>query len=670
MTLTRKSMQIENLENRQMLAGTPWGQQAKLLGQDLLAAQFPHLTGAGQTVVVIDQGVNYTHPVLAGKYAGGWDFAANDANPWADTNPHGTGVATAIAASGYDYQGQHYQGIAPGVKIMALRQTTSAGAAAALQWVIANKAKYNITAVNLTDWCTGGTAAIWKSEVASINTLAAMNVMVTMPAGNNGVGGVVPNYGGNEVAVGSTTAYGQIASTSTRGAGLDFLAPAHQITLPYWYGGAIYTTAATGTSFAAPQIAGAAAVLRQINPGFTNAQIKSIIADSGTKVYDSSKGMTYPLLNIYNAVKLAYQRIGQAVPAPAPTPAPAPAPAPAPQAPAGTTTSTATPLVSGTVIQAEDFNAGKNGVAYRELDPANFGGVNYRPGTGVDIFAINDGGSTRAVGGNRAGEWLNYTVNVKTAGTYTVEFRVASKGDGGKFHLSVDGKNVTGPISAGNSGSWTGYTSVYKTVALTAGQHTLTLGFDSIGGSGGIANFNYMKFTLGNVVPATPAAATTSPFSTVSLSPGIAAVLQAENFDNGARGVAWADTDTINSGGKYRTNTGVDIDTTTDVGGGHMVGATRAGEWMNYTVNVAKAGTFTFDVRQAMASTGGSFHIEVDGKNVTGAMAFKNTGNWKTWGNVTKSGISLTAGKHTIRVVIDSVSRVGIGANINWIKIV
>ena len=147
-------------------------------------------------------------------------------------------------------------------------------------------------------------------------------------------------------------------------------------------------------------------------------------------------------------------------------------------------------------------------------------------------------------------------------------------------------------------------------------------------------------------------------------------MIQAENFDNGARGVAWADTDAINSGGKYRVNTGVDIAATTDVGGGYMVGATRAREWMNYTVNVAKAGTFTFDIRQAMASTGGAFHIEVDGKNVSGALAFKNTGGWQTWGDVTKAGIAMTAGKHTIRIVIDSVSRAGIGANINWIKIV
>ncbi len=672
----RKPIKFEQLERREMLTAMPWGAQAKLIGQDLVAQRFPGLTGAGETVVVIDSGVAYTHPALAGKYAGGWDFASNDSNPWPDSNPHGTGVATMIAANAYDFKGYHYQGIAPGVKIIALREVNSYGADAALKWVVANKAKYNITAVNMTDWG-GGTRATFLSMQTSMKTLGAMNVLISIPSGNSGTGAVVPVYGGGEVAVGSTNSWGGIAGSTTRGAALAFLAPAEKITLPYYYGGPIYTDAAVGTSWAAPQIAGATAILRQIDPAFTNAQIKSILTQSGTKTYDSVTRLTFPRLNLYAAVLLAYQMAGKPVPnlpAPAPDPTPTPTPTPTPP-PVVVAPTTLPPLADGTVLQTEDFDAGAPGVAYRELDPKNWGGVNYRTGTGVDIVATTDLGSTRAVGGNRATEWLKYTVNVTSAGTYTAEFRVASKGDGGKFHLEVDGVNVTGAMSAGNSGDWNEYTSVLKSgINLTAGKHTLKLVFDAIGGSGGIANFNLMKFTKAVVATpvATPAAApatTTSPFATVNLTPGVANRIQAENFDIGPRGTAYYDTDTINTGGKYRTNTGVDIDLTNDVAGGYMVGATKAGEWMNYTVNVTKAGIFNIDVREATQYTGGKFHIAVDGHNVSGSMTFTNTGSFIRWSDVSKSGIGMSAGKHIISIVIESTGNGPVAANINWIKV-
>src|SRR5207237_10706793 len=68
--------------------------------------------------------------------------------------------------------------------------------------------------------------------------------------------------------------------------------------------------------------------------------------------------------------------------------------------------------------------------------------------------------------------------------------------------------------------------------------------------------------------------------------------IEAENFDNGGQGVAYSDTTAGNYGGQYR-NTDVDIETTTDTGGGYDVGWIAAGEWLNYTVNVASAGTYT-----------------------------------------------------------------------------
>src|SRR5258708_39726396 len=70
--------------------------------------------------------------------------------------------------------------------------------------------------------------------------------------------------------------------------------------------------------------------------------------------------------------------------------------------------------------------------------------------------------------------------------------------------------------------------------------------------------------------------------------------IQAENFDNGGEGVAYHDSGSNNVGGAYR-QTGVDIEASS--AGGYDVGWIAAGEWLNYTVSVATAGTYTVQVR-------------------------------------------------------------------------
>ena len=108
-------------------------------------------------------------------------------------------------------------------------------------------------------------------------------------------------------------------------------------------------------------------------------------------------------------------------------------------------------------------------------------------------------------------------------------------------------------------------------------------------------------------------------------------MIQAEDFDNGVEGIAWHDLDARNLGGKYRTNVGVDIESTTDAGGGYNLGYVKAGEWLQYTVNVAAAGAYAIDFRVASGGNNGKFHLELDGVDVTGPMIIPNTGGWQTW---------------------------------------
>src|SRR5436309_8367250 len=88
---------------------------------------------------------------------------------------------------------------------------------------------------------------------------------------------------------------------------------------------------------------------------------------------------------------------------------------------------TGTPVAVPGTIQAESFDNGGEGVGYHDSGPNNMGGA-FRSG-GVDIENAAGGGYD--IAWIAAGEWLNYTVNVASAGTYTIQVRVASPGGGG-----------------------------------------------------------------------------------------------------------------------------------------------------------------------------------------------------------------------------------------------
>jgi len=133
----------------------------------------------------------------------------------------------------------------------------------------------------------------------------------------------------------------------------------------------------------------------------------------------------------------------------------------------------------------------------------------------------------------------------------------------------------------------------------------------------------------------------------------IPGTVQAENYDVGGESVAYHDSDPTNTGGVYRTD-GVDIQATTDTGGGYNVGWTNAGEWLRYSVNVAAAGVYTVSFRVASMSGGGSIHLANSaGTNLTGAVPIPSTGAWQMWTTVSATA-TLPAGNQVLTVAIDS----------------
>jgi len=151
-----------------------------------------------------------------------------------------------------------------------------------------------------------------------------------------------------------------------------------------------------------------------------------------------------------------------------------------------------------------------------------------------------------------------------------------------------------------------------------------------------------------------------TPFPNSSTPHAIPGVVEAENFDNGGPGIAYFDCDTTNNGGDFRTNEAVDIETSNE--NGFNVGWICDGEWLEYSVDVATAGTYEFAARVASASNGGTFRIEMDGVDITGDLSFSGTGGWQNWTTVT-TNVDLAAGPQVMRFANRSTG----DYNLNWV---
>jgi hypothetical protein len=311
-------------------------------------------------------------------------------------------------------------------------------------------------------------------------------------------------------------------------------------------------------------------------------------------------------------------------------------------------------------IEAENFDKGGAGAAYLDTTGGNSGGK-YRE-TDVDIEPTSDAGGGHNIGWIVPGERLNYTVNVREAGTYLVEVRVASSGRGGTFHIEVNGTDATGQLTIPDTGGWQSWTSIARGgVPLGAGRQVWTVVIDTLGPDGVFGNINYIAVSG-------PSGGSADAVPYLGRAASVPGRIEAENFDAGSAGRAYFDTTGGNSGGKYR-NTDVDIELTSDAGGGHNIGWLAPGEWLSYTVEVSRAGSYTLEVRAASPGPGGTFHIEVNGTDVTGPLTIPNTRGSQSWATVEKAGVTLHAGPQIWKLVIDNRGLGGAVGNINSISV-
>lgn len=277
-------------------------------------------TGAKDVVIaVIDSGIDLSHPNLAPNIISNidnddWDFADPDIVPEPDRDAelrnHGTQCAGLAAAADND---AGIIGIAPGCSILPLRINLWGGAnknrANAIQYAVEFSRKYNDRLRHMVINCS------WSAEGDDIELIrteieraVSNNILVCVAAGNEGVDikrhSVFPANMTQVLTVAATDEDDSVLMNSNYGKNVDVCAPGKQL----------YTTAAdhtyesmSGTSAAAPLVAGLAGLIWSKNPALNADEVKLIIKKSCEDIYEVNDSLYLNSLgngriNAYNAL--------------------------------------------------------------------------------------------------------------------------------------------------------------------------------------------------------------------------------------------------------------------------------------------------------------------------------------------------------------------------------
>lgn len=303
-------------------------------------------SGLGQTIAIIDSGVDPTHHTLAGKIVAEACFSTSSfvsttlcpdgtdaqVGPGSGVNcdpsmggcGHGTQVAS--VAAGHD---ETYAGVARDASILAIQVFSrfdsesycgAGNAPCVLSWTSDQLAALDhvyhlaadptsdltIAAVNLS---LGG----WKYTDQSlcdahnapmkafVDSLRSVDVAVVAAAGNDGYadGLVSPACISSIVSVGASTTFDEVSSFSNSAPFLDLLAPGQAVEAAKAGGG---YGSASGTSLAAPHVAGAWAVLRSRAPSASVDEIEEALQMTGRLIVDDRNGLEKPRLQVDEAL--------------------------------------------------------------------------------------------------------------------------------------------------------------------------------------------------------------------------------------------------------------------------------------------------------------------------------------------------------------------------------
>ena len=257
-------------------------------------------TGAGVTVAVIDTGIDFDHPLFAGRLS--WpnqDFVDGDSNPSEDLNGpaagHGTFIAGLIALA------------APGAKIMPLRAFAADGTATTFS--IAKAIRFACDhGANVINMSFGVIAP--DGLLKDTLTFAHQKTFLISSAGNDNLDflqfpGVVDSQ---TLSVGATTSDDRRASFSNYNQKIGVVAPGEQIYSAYPGGRWAYWS---GTSFSTALVSAEAAQLLSLNPTLNRSNLGSLIKDSGVNIDSLNPGYSRKLgrrIDFLRSVQLLQSR--------------------------------------------------------------------------------------------------------------------------------------------------------------------------------------------------------------------------------------------------------------------------------------------------------------------------------------------------------------------------
>ena len=310
------------------------------------------LDGAGTVIAVIDSGVDKTHPFLSGKVIEEACFSSNDNDPGllatsvcpggvgtsfadgaavpcdADGCEHGTHVAGVAAGNGQNGAVAGFSGVAKGAAIMAVQVFSkfsgvicsllglstpcalafTSDVMAGIERVYSLRAEHNFAAVNMS---LGGQTFTRPCNTDPrkpfIDSLRAANIAAVIASGNDAATNAIsaPACISSAASVGSTgdgsggTTTDSVSAFSNSAKFLTLLAPGDLITSSIPGGGFANFS---GTSMAAPHVAGAFAILRQAAPSVTVSQMIAAFQASGVPVFDPGNSITKPRIRIVDAL--------------------------------------------------------------------------------------------------------------------------------------------------------------------------------------------------------------------------------------------------------------------------------------------------------------------------------------------------------------------------------
>jgi len=259
--------------------------------------------GSQQVVIaVIDSGVDPSHPDLQPKLVPGWNVLSNNSN-WADDYGHGTAVAGTAAAATNNAAG--VAGVAWDCRIMPVKAAGSDGYASSsslyngLVWAADHGAKVANLSFKVTD-------SLFVSM--GMQYFVSKGGVVTVSAGNDGAQATTPDNPYCLTVV-ATDSADQKTSWSAYGSNVDLAAPGANIVTTNKGGG--YGTWA-GTSFSAPIVAGAAALLFAANPALTPQDAMQLLKQNADDLGAAGPDGVYGAgrLNVRRALEAATAQSG------------------------------------------------------------------------------------------------------------------------------------------------------------------------------------------------------------------------------------------------------------------------------------------------------------------------------------------------------------------------